>query len=203
MTVSFLLPCLSILVISCSSRGVVSTEAPVRVGFEEGLRAYEHGDYAVALKQFRPLAENGDADAQFHLGGMYFNGQGVPQSYNEALKWFRKAAEQGHARAQNNLGGMYNEGHGVPQDDEEAARWYRKAAEQGLGYAQYNLGFKYGRGEGVPRDYVLAHMWFSLAAKNGIQTAIKLRDAAAAFLTPAQIEDALRLAKEWKASKSQ
>jgi TPR repeat protein len=85
-------------------------------GFKEGLSAYRQGDYAKALKEWQPLAEQGDAVAQFNLGLMYANGQGVPQDYKEALKWFRKAAEQGVASAQHNLGVMYAFGQGMPQD---------------------------------------------------------------------------------------
>ena len=97
---------------------------------------------------------------------------------------------------------MYAEGHGVSQDYKEAVKWFRKAAEQGEALAQYDLGFMYGKGHGVPRDYILAHMWFTLAAGNGIKTAIRLREAAEALLTPSQIEEARHLAKDWTPKKS-
>ena len=80
------------------------------------MAAYESKDYATALKLWRPLAEQGDAQAQYNLGIMYDNGQGVPQDDAEAVKWYRKAAEQGIAKAQYNLGVMYANGRGVPQD---------------------------------------------------------------------------------------
>jgi TPR repeat protein len=80
--------------------------------------------------------------------------------------------------------------------------WYRKAAEQGFAVAQGDLGTMYARGDGVQRDYVLAYMWFNLAAERGFKPAIRLREAAEAFLTPSQIEEAKRLAKEWKPQKS-
>jgi TPR repeat protein len=89
-------------------------------GFEEGMAAYTRGDYATALKKWRPLAEAGDATAQYNLGVMYAEGRGVPQDDEEAAKWFRLAAEQGNAGAQNNLGVMYANGHGVPRDYREA-----------------------------------------------------------------------------------
>ena len=69
--------------------------APAWAGFDEGVAAYERGDYATALREFRPFANQGYAAAQFNLGIMYDEGQGVPQDYAEALKWYRKAAEQG------------------------------------------------------------------------------------------------------------
>ena len=76
--------------------------------FQKGVKAYERGDYATALREFRLVAKQGDADAQFYLGLMYYEGQGVPQDYAEAVKWYRKAAEQGNALAQVNLGVMYD-----------------------------------------------------------------------------------------------
>ena len=76
-------------------------------------------------------AEQGNADAQFCLGGMYDDGRGVPQDYGKAVEWYTKSAGQGYARAQNNLGGMYDYGRGVPQDYGKALEWYTKSAEQG------------------------------------------------------------------------
>ncbi len=104
--------------------------APVWAGWDEGVAAYKRGDYATALREFRPLAERGDAKAQYGLGVMYLNGQGVPQDSAEVVKWHRKAAEQGHAVAQNNLGVMYGKGHGVPQDYVQAHMWFDLAASR-------------------------------------------------------------------------
>ena len=119
--------------------------------YEDGVSAYQRGDYAEAASWYRRVAEQGHAGGQFNLGLLYANGEGVPQDYAEAMKWYRLAAEQGHAGGQLNLAFMYANGQGVPQDYAEAARWYRLAAEQGDAEAQYNLGFMYGNGEGVPR----------------------------------------------------
>jgi uncharacterized protein len=76
-------------------------------------------------------AEQGNAGAQFNLGVMYNNGQGVPEDYKTAVKWFRLAAEQGQANAQFNLGVMYNNGQGVPQDYIRAHMWWNLAASSG------------------------------------------------------------------------
>ncbi len=92
--------------------------APAWAGFDEGVAAFNRGDYATALREFRPLAEQGNARAQYNLGVMYENGRGVPQDYAKALQWYRKAAEQGVALAQNNLGVMYRKGRGVLGDPE-------------------------------------------------------------------------------------
>ncbi len=115
----------------------------------------------------RVRAEAGDAEAQFSLGSMYANGEGVPQDDAEAVRWFRLAADQGHARAQYNLGVMYANGRGVPEDDAEAVRWWRLAAEQGYARAQYNLGVMYANGRGVPQDDAEAVRWYRLAAEQG------------------------------------
>ncbi len=116
----------------------------------------------------------------------------------EAVKWYRKAAEQGDAYAQYNLGFMYDNGEGVPRDYAEAARWYRKAANQGEADARFNLGVMYSEGQGVPQDYAQAHMWFSLAGAQGDKQAAKQRDIVAKRMTPAQIAEAQKLAREWK-----
>ncbi len=176
---------------------LVALVGPVRAGFDEGVAAFERGDYATALKEFRPLAEQGNADGQFNLGLMYDLGRGVTQSYAEAWKWYRLAAEQGNAEAQNNLGYMFDKGEGVPQDYAEALRWYRKAAEQGDAVGQYNLGLMYGKGNGVPQDYVQAHMWFNLAAKQGDETGREDRDVTARIMTPADLSKAQAMAREW------
>jgi TPR repeat protein len=156
----------------------------------------------------KPLAEQGDAFAQYNLALIYSKGQGVPQDYAEAAKWYRKAAEQGDADAQYNLALFYYNGQGVPQDYAEAAKWYRRAAEQGNTKAQLNLGFMYGTGQGVPQDHVLAHMWYNIAAsrfsvleKEARENAVKNKDIAASRMTPAQIAEAQRLAREWKPKK--
>ena len=108
--------------------------------FEKGLEAYGRGDYATALQEWSPLAEQGDRDAQYNLGTLYYHAE---QDYANATKWWRKAARQGHARAQHDLGSLYTLGLGVPQSDVEAAKWFRLAAEHGHPLAQYNLGASY------------------------------------------------------------
>src|SRR5271165_6495694 len=102
---------------------------PALADLAAGKQALQNGDYATALKEFLPLAEQGDAEAQSNLGYMYATGHGVPQDDKEAVRWYRLAAEQGLAQAQLSLGYVYGTGHGVPQDDKEAVRWYRLAEE--------------------------------------------------------------------------
>ena len=118
--------------------------------------------------------------------------------YATAARLLRPFAEQGNVDAQVKLGALYSEGAGVLQDHVEAAKWVRKAADQGYGAAQYILGILYGAGQGVPEDCVLQHMWLSLAAAQGDQTADALRDEVSRLMTPAQIAEAQKLAREWK-----
>ena len=100
--------------------------------FDKGVAAYNSGDYVTALQEWRPLAEQGYADAQYNLGLMYDNGLGVPQDDKEAVKWYRKAADQGVAAAQNNLGQMYRLGEGVLQNNTKGHMWFNIAAANGL-----------------------------------------------------------------------
>ncbi len=95
---------------------------------EEGLSAYERGDYASALRILRPLAEQGIASAQSMLGVMYGNGDGVSRDFAEARRWFQKAADQGHADAQDNLAAMYFKGDGLIQDYVQAHKWLSLSA---------------------------------------------------------------------------
>ena len=97
--------------------------ATAQAELQAGSAAYQRGDYQQALADFRQLAAQGNAAAEFGLGGMYNDGQGVPQNYAEALKWYRLAAAQGVARAEFDLGGMYAEGQGVPEDYVNAYKW--------------------------------------------------------------------------------
>lgn len=83
-----------------------------------------------SASRYRKAAEKGIADAQFVLGAMYANGQGVERDYNEAAAWYRKAADQGYAKAQYNLGRMYISGQGVPYDYLQAVKWFNRAAAQ-------------------------------------------------------------------------
>ncbi len=144
--------------------------APAWAGSDEGMAAYNRGDYATALREWRPLAKQGNAKAQFNLGLMYSKGRGVPQDYTEA------------------------------------ARWYRRAAEQGVAQAQYTLGFMYSKGRAVPQDYAQAHMWYSLAVSRyppskDRDKAVFNRNIITAKMTPAQIAEAQKLAREWKPKK--
>jgi hypothetical protein len=175
----------AILVVLVVSAGCA---APVAAGpFEDGLAAYDHGDYATALRLLRPLAEQGHAESQIRLALIYNYGFGVAQNDTEAVRWYQLAAEQGNTTAQYYLGIIYEFGQGVPRDYSEAVKWFRLAAEQGYARAQVGLGFIYEHGRGVLLDYVQAHRWYDLASTHYSASenedrarAVRNRDAVAA-----------------------
>jgi TPR repeat protein len=99
--------------------------------FSTGLAAYNKGDYAAAVKEWRPLADEGVAAAQYNLGLMYLDGHGVPQDPAEAVKWFKRSADQDYTQAQHNLGAMYGAGQGVKRDYVQAYKWLNICAAKG------------------------------------------------------------------------
>ncbi len=166
-------------------------------GFEEGEEAYLQENFPAALSEWRPLAEEGNAEAQNMLGYMYRYGQGVTQDFEQARLWYRRAADLGNARAQNNLGAMYRQGLGMPQDYQEAFRWFLRAAEQGNGGAQNHVGLMYYKGEGILKDLVQAYKWAYLAAQQGLDPSIQALDLLSQEMTTAQINEATDLARKW------
>lgn len=164
--------------------------------FQKGYTGYQIGDFKTALREWTPLAEQSHADAQYNLGLMYANGQGVPQNYKIAVKWYKLAAEQGNAFAQYNLGVIFDQGQGVPQDYKTAVKWYRLAAEQGDADAQFALGLMYALGRGVLKRYIDAHMWLSIATTNGNKLGVNLIGDFAKKMTPAEISTANNLVRE-------
>lgn len=141
---------------------IVCLVAPAWADFQSGMEAYNRGDFKIALREWQPLAEQGDARAQFYFGLLYENGDGVPLDYTKARQWYEKAALQGDAKAQ-----LY-------------------------------LGLQSSFGQGVPTNVVDAYMWYSLAAGNGNVHAPGYRADLSRQMTPAQITEAQKRAREWK-----
>lgn len=167
------------------------------------LSAYDRGDYLSALGFYRSLADQGQLMAEYMVGLMYANNQGVPQNYGEAMKWLRKAADQGEAKAQFNIGVLYFKGLGTQQSFAEASKWYRRAADQGEPAALYNLGSMYAKGESVTKDPVTAYMLYSLAAVRGIKVAEEAKEQLAKSMSPLQISEAETQARGWTAKPEQ
>ena len=116
-----------------------TTFTPVTAqGARKGYDAFNAGDYATALKEWRPLAEQGSAEAQYGLEVMYYEGQGILQNFSETFKWFRLAAEQEYTQAQTYLGIVYQTGKVVPQNYASVVKWSRLAAANGDDRAEKN-----------------------------------------------------------------
>jgi uncharacterized protein len=148
----------------------VVTGGAVAGPFEDGTAAVQRGDYTKALTLLRPLAEQGDNRARVVLGEMYTHWSDI-QNYAEAVKWYRLAAEEGNA------------------------------------VAQFHLGTIYATGYDVPQDYVQGYLWLNLAAAQdeaaGLSAeqrklVVRNRDLVAKLMTPDQLAEAQRLAREWK-----
>jgi len=152
---------------SSTSDAVPSTDEAYRKG-----KAFEEKkNYVEAMRWYRMAADRGHALAQIGVGGLYAEGQGVPQDYTEALRWYRMAADHGNSVAQNNVGFFYLSGLGVSQDYPEGLRWLHKAADQGNGTAQVSIGMAYLKGMGVPQNRTEAILWFHKAADKGDEDA--------------------------------
>jgi TPR repeat protein len=196
---------------------------PAWAGTDESLSAMQRGDYAGALQTVVTPIENGVSSAldkalppmvhglatlETLVGDMYYYGHGVSRDYSEAASWYRGAAEKGSALAQSTLGDIYYYGRGVPQDYVEAVKWWQLAADQGVAVAQLNLSVMYANGDGVAQDYVKAHLYANLAAAHlppgeDHDIAVKNREIVAKLMTPAQVAEAQREAREWQARASQ
>lgn len=173
--------------------------------FKKGKAAFNRRDYKTAVKLWKPLADQGHADAQNYIGIMHEWGQVLKKDKKEAIKWYRKAAAQGNASGQFNLGFCYDGGIGVRKNHKMSLQWFRKAADQGDAEAQWWVALKYRHGQGVKRDLVQAYKWDLLAAvgKGWIKrVSSKFDHPPAVYLakqmTPKQIAKAKLLAAAWK-----
>lgn len=165
--------------------------------FAKGQDAYNSGDYQTAIAEWQPLADGGDAEAQFGMGLLYANGFGVPLDDNEALKWYHLAAAQEHANAQCNIAVMHANGWGVPQSDAEAFKWYSLAADQGVIEAQNAVAKMHFGGFGAEQSNVLAHKWYNIAAELGDLNATSKRDDLVPKMSAEEIAEAEQMASAW------
>lgn len=147
--------------------GLLSTQMVSAGVLDDGLTAYQAGNYVKAEQIFRKEAEKGNVKAQFSLAAMYYDGVGVTQSDKEAFHWFEKAANKGQMSAATFLGDMYNSGRGVTQSFNQAYVWYRRAAERGDAYAIFNLGIFHMLGKAVEKDENKGIALIRMAADQG------------------------------------
>lgn len=178
---------------------LIPISSPALADFDTALTAFKKGNFTEAFKQLQPLEQQGDPRAQLLLGVMYLGGDGVKRNYETAARWFRKSAEQGDETAAYKLGLLYERGKGVPRDMSQAAHMYRCAAEGSQTEAQYRLAQLYVTGKGVKKNTVEALMWLHLAARQGQEDALFLLARLAQQMTKAQVNEAQRQVKEWKA----
>ncbi len=167
----------------------------------EGLKE----DKTEAAAWLRRAADKGLASAQVELGLCYLRGDGVRESGADAIEWFRKAAALGAVDAEYQIGKCYVEGAGVPRDIEDGVKWIRHAAERGYPPAQNTLGLYYEKGTGVAKDPLEAYKWFALAASRDDAAAADIKVSMAKVetsLTPEQIAEAQRLARQFKPKNS-
>lgn len=150
-----------------ASAAALLAAAPASADVKSGVDRWMRGDYAGAIAEWRPLADRGDADAQFNLGQAYKMGRGVTASSAVAQSWYEKAARQGHEQAQVNVGLLlYNNGR-----RQEAMPWIRKAADLGDPRAQYILGTELFNGDLVGKDWPRAYALMLKAADGGVPPA--------------------------------
>ncbi|MEJ2179575.1 MAG: tetratricopeptide repeat protein, partial [Gammaproteobacteria bacterium] len=163
--------------------------------YNQGLQAYDIGDYQDAYAIWEGLAEEGNAIAQFNIAHMHEVGEGVEKNAVEALKWYQRAAGQGYAEAQNNLGILYSNGIGAPRDQKQSAYWTEMAANQGLPNAQFQMGVKHNTGRGVDKDDRKAFEWFLKSASSGFPAAQTIT--AEYYLSGKGVQQDINLALYW------
>ena len=162
------------------NKEIFSRENLTRCGLSAALRAYQSGDFKKAIKHWIPLAEEGNIEAQNHLGYLYAygidfkdqNGKSI-MNFKTAMKWYTLSAEQGDPEGQTHLATrfkyMWNpqKPFWTSQYVRKAIKWYTAAAKQGYAEAQFKLGEMYGEGRAVKQDYKIKFYWWSLAAERG------------------------------------
>jgi TPR repeat protein len=134
---------------------------------KEGIEAWQRGNYAAAVGIWTPLAEQGDADAEFNLGQAFRLGRGVQTNLATAKSWFEKAADQGHVDAQTTLGLLLFEN----SDQAEGLKWLKKAAAQGDPRALLVYGTALVNGDSITQDPPLGYAYINRAAAQGLTTA--------------------------------
>lgn len=132
-----------------------------------GISAFNNGDYAAALDEFKKASDTGEAAGTHYLASMYYQGKGVKRDLDRAVQLFLQAATKDFVPSLANLGLMYHRGDGVKQDLEKALSFYRKAAQKGDLQSAFNLGQMYRKGEGVAADNTEALRYYRLAAERG------------------------------------
>lgn len=169
---------------------MIGIAAPAMADVKTGVDAWQQGDYAKAIGEWRPLAQNGDPDAQFNLGQAYKLGRGVQPDLNAAMDWYRKAAAQGHLRAEDNLGLlMFQQG-----DRAGAMPYLQRASTRGEPRAQYIVGTALFNGDLIGKDWVRAYALMTRASTSGLAQATTSLEQMDKFIPEDQRKQGLALA---------
>lgn len=172
---------------------LIATAAPSSgQSVKAGIEAWQRSDYAGAVAIWRPLAEKGDADAEFNLGQAYRLGRGVPTNLAAAKTWFERAAQQGHLDAETTLGLLLFQN----QDQSEGLKWLKKAAAQGEPRALLVYGTALVNGDSVTQDPVLGYAYVSRAAAQGLEPAKQTLDQLDQLLSVADRKRGLEIARQ-------
>ena len=170
--------------------GLLAVTPAARADVKQGVDAWNQGDYARAVAEWRPLALGGDTDAQFNMGQAYKLGRGVPVDLPVALEWFRKAAERGHEKASDNYGLLlYQQGR-----LQDAMPYLKTSAERGEPRAQYVYATVLFNGDLAPRDWVRSYALMLRASQAGIAQATSSLTQMDPYISEAQRRDAAALA---------
>lgn len=169
----------------------VALAGPAAADVKAGVDAWAQGDYDKAVREWQPLADAGDADAQFNLGQAYKLGKGVPMDLAAALEYYRKASVQGHARAEDNYGLLLFQ----QNQRQQAMPYLERSAERGEPRAQYLVATALFNGDLLSRDWVRAYALMSRATAAGLPQAQSALVHMERYVPEAQRLDGIALAE--------
>ena len=132
---------------------------------QKAREAYAKGDFEKAFGIAKLLAAQGNIDAKYELGGMYYKGQGTSKNMKKAIFWWEQSGEQGHVKAQENLVYMYRSGKEIQQNDKKYLYWLKKSANKGSPEMQFMLAYMYSSGEEINKDKNKAFYWAEKASQ--------------------------------------
>jgi cell division septation protein DedD len=185
-------PLVRLIVLSAAAAATGIAFSPAGADVKAGVDAWQAGNFDSAVKEWRPLADKGDADAQFNMGQAYKLGRGVPSDLRMAQSWYQKAAQQGHEQAQANLGLiLFQNG-----EREAAMPWIRKSADHGDPRAQYVLGTALFNGDIVAKDWPRAYALMTRAAAQGLPQATTSLTEMDGFIPLADRQKGIALARD-------
>ena len=176
---------------------VLKFSAPAHADFAAGQAAYDRGDFNAAYNEWLPLAEAGDAEAQFRVGRLYDVGEGRPADWPKAVKWYEKAFEQGNVKAAFNLALRYEFGDGVPKNYEKAYVYYRYAAERNFARSQVSLSYFYFTGRAAKKNYSEGFKWLFIAKNRGAGNTEKIIKEVLEYVPNHHMQQGEILAREW------